>query len=119
MKTVPPEFLQSRLVDSELAFVRDNLTAFLETVKKENNGNYPNTKTMLIDYVATLAKKSKKWKGIDQDALSTRYSGVYHMYDMIRKKIKEGVDEKKVVPKATPSKANAKHASAKEAKAED
>ena len=99
--------------------MRDNLSAFLEKVKKDNKGNYPQTKTLLTDYVASLAKKSKKWKGIDKDALSTRYSGVYHIYELIRKKIKGGVDEKPAEVKATPSRANPKNTPAKEVKAEE
>ena len=40
------------------------------------------------------------------------------MYEMIRKRIQEGGEEKPVTSKATPSRANTRHAAAKETKTE-
>ena len=97
IKVVPPTFLQRKLSDPELGQVKDNLLAFLEIIKKENNGEYPPTKEILVQYVSFLAKKLKKWKGIREEALSTRWAGVYHIYDIIRKKTKI-LDEKKLTP---------------------
>ena len=96
-KVLPPAFLQRKLSDPELGQVKDNLPAFLEKVKKDNNGEYPPTKEILLLYVSYLGKKLKKWKGIREEALSTRWTGVYHIYDIIRKKTKI-LDEKKLTP---------------------
>ena len=118
IKVVPPPFLQRKLSDPELSQARDNLPAFLEKVKKDNNGEYPPTKEILLQYVVYLGKKHKKWKGIRQETLSTRWAGVYHVYDMIRKRTKI-LDEKKLTPQPAPAKANGKPTPSKDVKAED
>ena len=97
--------------------VKDNLSAFLETVKKEHDGDYPPTKDILIEYVAFLAKKSRKFSGIDPRSLSTRYTGVYNIYDAIRKRTKI-LDEKTVSPVKSPAKASPDKAG-QDTKAED
>ena len=117
-KVLPPEFLQKKLSTTDKNLVRDNLSAFLKTVKKDSNGQYPPTKLLLAKYVAYLGKKHKHWKGVDPLALSTGYDGVFYVYDTIRKKTTT-LDEKDVTGTASPAKANAKASSPKDNKAED
>ena len=83
--------------------VKDNLNAFLESVKKEHDGDYPPTKDILIEYVAFMGTKSQKFANVDPRSLSTRHPGVYNIYDAIRKKTKL-LDEKAVTPVKSPPK---------------
>ena len=99
-KLEPPTFLQKKLEGKTLAFVKQHLTPFLDQVKKDKNDKFPDTLTLVADFVQYLSKLDKAFKKINSKTLVTTYEGVNHMYDLIRRRV--AVREGKTVTTSDP-----------------
>ena len=99
-KLEPPTFLQKKLEGKTLAFVKQHLTPFLDQVKKDKNDKFPDTLTLVVDFVQYLSKLDKAFKKINSKTLVTTYEGVNHMYDLIRRRV--AVREGKTVTTSDP-----------------
>ena len=65
--------------------VRGQIQPFLEHIRKETGGQLPPGIELLKGFIEHMAKRNVSFRNIHPDAIKTRWVGMYHIYDMVRK----------------------------------
>ena len=95
VKHTPPLFLQDKLDHKTFIFVKEHVKDFIALQKVKHKGQgLPDNAELLRAFVKFLGSKKKAFKNIKPKALSTTYSGVGQIYDMLRKRNKPSAEEK-------------------------
>ena len=102
-KNAPPEFLQQKLTDSVKKVIFNHLPDYIKSRLKKKKATKLSSKDLCDDFILFLGKKSKQFKGLDPSSFSTHYKGVWQIYDAIRKKLNQGLEERQL-SKPTPEK---------------
>ena len=100
MKT-PPKFLTKKLPEKTASFVRANVDPFLKDVRKNVKVQDITAHKQLPDFFVWLGNRSRDFRNILGDQLSTKHDGTYQVYNYLRKKC-EKLEEKPPTPAPMP-----------------
>ena len=96
----PPKFLTKKLPEKTASFVRANVDPFLKDVRKNVKVQDITAHKQLPDFFVWLGARSRDFRNIQGDQLSTKHDGTYQVYNYLRKKC-EKIEEKPPTPVPT------------------
>ena len=97
----PPKFLTQKLPEKLASFVRANVDPFLKAAKKNVKVQDLTAHKQLPDFFVWLGQRSRDFRNIRGDQLSTKHDGTYQVYNYLRKKC-EKLEEKPPTPTPVP-----------------
>ena len=114
-KNTPPYWLTKRLDDELLKVVRTHIPKFLALLAKDKKGHKLSNIELLKQFLTYMAKHNRAFKGIPDETICTgKWKGMSQLYDLIRKKADQLIDEKYTSPPSKDARSKGKHSPVKD-----
>ena len=108
-KSTPPYWLQKRLDDDLIKIVRTHIPKFLALLAKDRKGQKLSNIELLKQFLAYMAKHNRAFRGIPDETVCTgKWKGMSQLYDLVRKKADQLIDEKITSPPSKDTKSKGK-----------